>query len=178
MDIEEKKLAVEKWVAKYEAAKAEQNALPECLVEFKNKLVEAWDEFDKHHVKYVKAAFEEYHKWWRENPKASWGQKELKKKELGCTDSQVDYYLRKTQNDRHKCNEKKAMALIKNLIVRVEKKCGEITSWATLYVTAGNQFEGAVINGTVQGTKGVARVESIKAGGYNIQKLHIRTLVK
>ena len=37
--------------------------------------------------------------------------------------------------------------------------------------------EGICINGFVKGTAGTARVESITAGGWNIQKLHIRTLV-
>ena len=38
--------------------------------------------------------------------------------------------------------------------------------------------QGPVLNGIVQGELGKVRIESILAGGYNIQKLHIRVLVK
>ena len=53
---------------------------------------------------------------------------------------------------------------------------GEITSWAGIHLEAGSYC--AVLNGYVEGKEGRARVESILAGGYNIQRLHIRVLVK
>lgn len=34
------------------------------------------------------------------------------------------------------------------------------------------------LNGVIQGTKASVSVESVFAGGYNIQRLHVRTLVK
>ena len=54
---------------------------------------------------------------------------------------------------------------------KVMHKTGNIKK-ADLYIG-----EDGNINGTVEGTKGKARVETITAGGYNIQCLHYRVLV-
>lgn len=60
----------------------------------------------------------------------------------------------------------------KRLIARVEKKCGNITNTSELY------FELGELNGCVYGDKSKAYVTSITAGGYNVQCLHTRVLVK
>lgn len=59
------------------------------------------------------------------------------------------------------------------LIARVEKKTGKITDASALRVASN-----AELNGKVIGEKGEAYVETITAGGYNIQCLHYRVLVK
>lgn len=59
-----------------------------------------------------------------------------------------------------------------DLMWRVLDKCGEIVDTDDLHYHKGH------INGWVEGTKDKAYVDSIFAGGYNIQRLHIRTLVK
>ena len=69
-------------------------------------------------------------------------------------------------------------ALVLNLMARCEDKCGRITDTDQLRVEYGNSFERVCINGRVIGEKGQAVVESITAGGYNIQRFHIRVLVK
>ena len=66
--------------------------------------------------------------------------------------------------------------LILNLMYRVYKKCGNIVDVRGLYLNSAN--EGTCINGRIIGDKGTAYVESILAGGYNIQCLHVRVLVK
>lgn len=66
--------------------------------------------------------------------------------------------------------------LILNLLVRVEKKCGNVINTENLCVRPAS--EGCAINGWIEGDKGNAHVESIYAGGYNIQRLHVRVLVK
>ena len=74
-------------------------------------------------------------------------------------------------------NEKEAKALIIDLYNRVKEITGEVESWEDVHATQGAQGM-VVLNGTVKGKEGVAQVESILAGGYNIQRLHIRVLVK
>jgi hypothetical protein len=61
----------------------------------------------------------------------------------------------------------------KALITRVEKKAGKIIDASFLRV--GDDGE---INGMITGEKGDVAVNTITAGGYNIQCLHYRLLVK
>lgn len=65
--------------------------------------------------------------------------------------------------------EKQAKML--DLIDRINKVVGTITDATTLRIKAGN------LNGIIVGEKGKAKVETIGAGGYNIQCFHYRTLV-
>lgn len=60
-----------------------------------------------------------------------------------------------------------------SLIKRIEKKAGKIVDAGMLYIASDGN-----INGNVEGEKAKVRVETILAGGYNIQKLHYRVLVK
>ena len=88
------------------------------------------------------------------------------------------YNLMHTSDEEIEKENKKAIDnLILNLLNRVIEKTGKITDTKYLKVTSGNNGY-AVINGIILGEKGRAVVESIGAGGYNIQKYHIRTLVK
>ena len=73
-------------------------------------------------------------------------------------------------------NERDGKNLILDLLKRVTKITGPVMDWSGLHLTQGNM--GLVLNGLVIGEDGKARVESILAGGYNIQKLHVRVLVK
>jgi hypothetical protein len=82
-----------------------------------------------------------------------------------------------SEEEIHKSNTTTADALIRNLWTRVKDICTDVTA-IDLHLENGNEWEGIVINGTVKGSTGIATVRSIYAGGYNIQKLHIRTLVQ
>ena len=83
----------------------------------------------------------------------------------------------KTDEEIHKANIRDAEAIILNLVNRVKGITGEITDWGKLYLQPDNNGF-SILNGRVEGKEGVAYVESIGAGGYNIQRYHIRVLVK
>lgn len=68
-------------------------------------------------------------------------------------------------------NERKAKLL--DLVYRITHITGEITDAEDLYIS-----EKGNLDGTVIGEKGTAVVNTIGAGGYNIQCFHYRTLVK
>ena len=80
--------------------------------------------------------------------------------------------LRESDEDIQKRNHRKVVNMIYDLIARCEKKVGEITSVKYLHVGI------KCLEGFVEGTKGRVEVRSIFAGGYNIQRLHVRVLVK
>lgn len=58
------------------------------------------------------------------------------------------------------------------LINRIEKKAGEIIDASGLQIVSGD------INGVIKGGKCSVKVNTISAGGYNIQCLHYRVLIK
>lgn len=68
-------------------------------------------------------------------------------------------------------NERDARVLIIDLYNRIKTVTGEVTEWADIRVS------GNALNGFVVGKEGRAKVETTLAGGYNIQRLHIRVLV-
>jgi hypothetical protein len=72
----------------------------------------------------------------------------------------------------HKKVSKEAANKKKILLSRIEAAVGTIEN-SDLYI--GHNGE---INGTVFGSKANATVQTIYAGGYNIQRLHYRVLVK
>ena len=59
------------------------------------------------------------------------------------------------------------------LVLRVKEITGKITDASGLYIGGNGE-----INGIVTGENGKAKVETISAGGYNIQCWHFRVLVK
>lgn len=71
-----------------------------------------------------------------------------------------------------KMEEREADLWILNLYNRVKEITGEVTDCSSLY------WGGKCLDGTVVGKNGVAVVETIGAGGYNIQRFHLRVLVK
>ena len=71
-----------------------------------------------------------------------------------------------------KDNHDAVESLVLDLQNRIAYKVGEITDYS--HLTVGMK----ALNGSVTGKLGSCRVESILAGGYNIQRLHVRVLVK
>ncbi|UNY48820.1 hypothetical protein P9294_gp105 [Bacillus phage FADO] len=67
--------------------------------------------------------------------------------------------------------EKEKKAKMLDLINRINNAVGEITNAEELRIVNGN------LNGIIIGKEGKAKVETISAGGWNIQCFHFRTLV-
>lgn len=89
---------------------------------------------------------------------------------------EIENKLNKFEPERAEQNKKTAKYLVEDLVNRCKEKVGTVTDWRNVHPTLGNH--GCTLNGFVIGTNGRAEVESVLAGGYNIQRLHIRTLVK
>lgn len=98
------------------------------------------------------------------------------KKKFGVSIQYVTNLWSMSDEDIHKDNVKNGKRIILDLLNRVTKITGPVTSYAGLHLTQGNGGW-SVLNGFVVGEDGKASVETILAGGYNIQKLHCRTLV-
>ena len=68
--------------------------------------------------------------------------------------------------------EREAIAKEQMLIKRVNKAVGTIVKSITLNVGVNGE-----LNGIIEGVKGKCKIETIYAGGYNIQCLHYRVLI-
>ena len=134
--------------------------MPDVLRKLQEELVMRWD------------------KWYMERrDKIIADYRELDYKEFSRKYTHADVVFKsKTDEQIHDDNVQAAENLIIDLIYRVRKITGEITDWSNIRATAGTGGF-TVLNGTVIGKEGIACVESITAGGYNIQRLHIRVLV-
>lgn len=160
--------ATKKTLEKYEAQLAGEikkesiflTEIPEVFKNLMDELVTTWDIWDHERRERLKNTY----------------------KELGYRDfmknySYADYEFMSIDDEKiHSANERDAKALILDLYYRVKDITGEVTDWSDIRATQGTGGF-TVLNGVVIGKEGRARVESILAGGYNIQRLHIRVLV-
>lgn len=162
-EIEEIQQTLEGYKGQLAGAKAKveiMQELPETLKLMQNELVTRWDEYDKKHRDFLKKQYSE----------------------LGYTEFVKKYHYSaydeksKTDEKIHEDNMKDAEYLILSLVNRVRRIVGDITDWSNVRATAGTHGF-TVLNGYVVGTQGRCVVESIGAGGYNIQRYHIRVLV-
>ena len=164
-EIEEKKKSLETYKAQLSGEIEKEELLlkeiPESLNKMRDELVESWDTWDKSRRDRLKARYTElgYSEFFKHYTRADYNFKSL------------------TDDEIHDANLRDAKELILNLYYRVKDITGEITSWRGIEATIGT-WGGTVLNGYVEGKEGRARVESIIAGGYNIQRLHVRVLVK
>ena len=134
--------------------------LPDVLRKLQEELVMRWDKWDMERRDKIIADY-----------------RELDYKEFSKIYTHADVVFKgKSDEQIHDDNVQAAEDLIIDLIYRVRSITGEITDWSNIRATAGTGGF-TVLNGTVVGKEGIACVESITAGGYNIQRLHIRVLV-
>lgn len=163
-EIEETKKTIEKYEAQL-AGEIEKESIflkevPEIFKNLINELVERWDVWDKERRERLRTKYEElgYHEFFRSYTYA-------------------DYEFRHISDEKiHSNNERDARSLVLDLYYRVKDITGEVTDWSGIRATQGTHGF-TVLNGVVIGKEGRAEVESIYAGGYNIQKLHVRVLV-
>lgn len=164
-EIQEVELSLFKYQQQLSGELAKEEILltkvPDTMKRMQQELVDRWDEFDKERRERVTFAYST-----------------MSSKEFFECCTYTDYQLRfKTDEQIHKDNMEAAKYLILDLYHRVERITGEITDWSSVHATAGAQGM-TVLNGFVVGKEGRCEVESILAGGYNIQRLHARVLVK
>lgn len=135
--------------------------IPENLKRMQTELVERWDEYD---LRYKERVREDHR---------TMSYEDFRKKYRGIDTYSIMY---RTTEQIHNSNMQDAKVLILNLIKRVRSITGEITDWDGVRAEVGT-WGMTVLNGFVIGKEGRAEVESILAGGYNIQRLHVRVLV-
>ena len=163
-EIKEAEETIEKYKEQLagEIEKEEQfiKEVPEQVKEMERMLIEKWDISEKKRREWL--AEEEknfgYRAFIREHSRAEY-------EFIMATDEQI-----------HKWNERDARVFVLDLLNRTKAITGEVTSWDEIRLEMGNSFP--VLNGYVTGKEGRAKVESILAGGYNIQRMHVRVLVK
>ena len=149
---------VEGWKTKLEKAMIEENKfaeLPEALKTMEAYLIQKWFDYE---IQRREAVEEDI----KNLPYA-----ELSKKYNG---RHFEYTI--TDEEILKNVEREARYWVMDLAYRVADYVGTVTDWK------GIRFDGKALNGLVVGTEGTANLETIVAGGYNIQKLHYRVLVK
>lgn len=190
-------------LAKYEAQLTAENekaasrnvtAILEFLENWKAKVMEYYTE---RFARYLVALEEYYQKsrehcdwfnhggWRQENAKQieeehrkyckafnrKWG--EMERYELRVFNPETQQYDRVFNRDRlQKELDQEANAKYDDIIERTNYICGKITDARGLWVGAKGDLDGIVI-----GERGKAKVQTIGAGGYNIQCFHFRTLV-
>jgi len=150
------------------------NEMPEVLREFKEHLIERWDKFDLWKRNKIREEYLELLNDVKFNTEKIRSVHSEMRNKWGCDWSDFRYL---SEEQIHKNNVTAAENIVLNLIDRTIEIAGKITDCSYLTLEQDNQGY-LIINGIVIGEKGKAKVESIGAGGYNIQRYHIRVLVK
>ena len=135
--------------------------IPESMKRMQQELVARWDAYDKERRERIKEDYInlEYRDFL---------------KRYNYSERMFRY---KTDEQIHNDNVQDAKCLILDLYYRVRHITGEIVDWSNVHATCGAQGM-TVLNGFVRGKEGRCEIESILAGGYNIQRLHVRVLVR
>ena len=113
---------------------------------------------------------EEYRKYRKEFAKR-WG--EMERYEKRVLNPETRMYEKVFNREKlQKELDVEANAKYDDIIERTNAICGKITDARGLWVSARGDLDGIII-----GERGTAKVQTIGAGGYNIQCFHFRTLV-
>ena len=142
-----------------------QNDIPEVFKQVKADLAVEWvkqDIRDRDRMYELKAEYRKTYPDWREFSKA-W-------RKLYTYNHEES--LKKTDEEFEKIEDKIAEDWLLDLYNRVYAVTGEIIDCSDV------RWGGKCLDGKVVGKSGTAIIETIQAGGYNIQRLHLRTLIK
>lgn len=125
--------------------------VPECMKQMEAELIRQWNSWD----------IETRNQLWKRS------------EEIGIEklSQSILEFMDKTDEEINQENEQKAKFFVLDLYNRIKDVTGEVTEWDNIHYSKG------ALNGIVEGKEGTASVESILAGGYNIQRLHVRVLV-
>ena len=172
-EIDEIKKTIENYKKQLDGATEKEKILktiPDSMKKMQTDLVDGWDNYDKNKKTELKKIYSDIEKI------KDYKERQKEKRIFIRKYSMTGYDLMfKSDNDIHKDNMKVAEKLIIDLYYRIKNITGDVTNWQDIRATQGaNGF--AVLNGIVTGKQGTCRVESIEAGGYNIQRYHIRVL--
>lgn len=157
--LKDAEIILSNWIEKYNNKIASENVInnemPKIFIDCRNELADDWTETDIKQrevmkIKRKELSYEEFRKIYKYTTEQS---------------------LSKTDEEFYKNNLKDAEFFIIDLYNRVKNITGEVTDWKNIY------YGGKALNGFIVGVKGKAKVETILAGGYNIQRLHMRVLV-
>ena len=153
------KKMLEKTTAQLETKKEIESTLkgmPEVFKTLQKELVDRWTEYDlKERTKMLKAKSELSYDAFRK-----------------IYNYMQEQDLLYTEEQFNKKNARDAELYIMDLYNRINHITGKVTEWS------GIRFSGKALDGIVKGEKGIAIVQTIEAGGYNIQRWHLRVLVK
>ena len=155
------KQKLDEYKNKQNAEVSKEAEIPEILKSLMVNIIEENDKADAEYQKKLKAEYNEV------------GYKAFVKKYKAAKYE----FIWKSSEAIHNNNVNYAKTLIFDLIDRTKDVIGNILSWKNITITYGTHNI-PVLNGYVEGEKGKAILESIYAGGYNVQKLHIRVLIK
>ena len=165
---------------KVNSDEARLEAFPQVMLDFRDNVAEMWDLWDKMRRASVKEAHEEDARLTQayNNREITYDQRREAYEELRENYTPWEWSELPWMSDDqiHEKNLKEANILTLNFGTRVEDIVETIEDATDLRVSRDNQGY-AIINGTVKGNGKVARVQSVGAGGWNIQRFHIRVLV-
>ena len=132
-----------------------EKEVPEAFKQARQELVNSWTEYDIN----------------RRN-QCMQDRKDMEYKDWKLKWKYSEYLnLQHTDEEFLKINEREADSWLLDLYNRVKEFTGTVTDAHDV------RFSGKALNGWILGEKGNCCVETILAGGYNIQRLHMRVLV-
>lgn len=158
--LEEKQQILQNWKNRLEAAEQKEQKfmkeVPECMKIMMEQLIIRWDENDLERKAFLKSKCDEL----------GWDAF-IKQYSYAA----YKFFRYETEEAIHKANVRSAESYVMDLYSRINVITGKVTEWDHIYCN------GVALNGYVKGDLGAVNVETILAGGYNIQRLHCRTLV-